>query len=77
MLLKYNNDDIINELYSLTYNEYKQTIIDVVGIEVFLYVFLKKIKDYLIYIKFSIRNNKIIVLISFHVSKEYEKIEVR
>lgn len=70
LLLDYNIEDIARELSLLTIDDYYETIIDVVGSELLLYVFKKKIKDYLIYIKFSIRRNKIIFLISFHVSKE-------
>ena len=70
LLLDYNIEDIARELSLLTRDDYYETIIDVVGSELLLYVFKKKIKGYLIYIKFSIRRNKIIFLISFHVSKE-------
>lgn len=70
LLLDYNIEDVVKELELLTVDDYYETIMDVVGSELLLYVFKKYIKNYLIYIKFSIRNNKIIFLISFHVSKE-------
>lgn len=70
LLLDYNNEDVARELSLLTIEDYHETIIDVVGSEVLLYVFKKVIKGYLIYIKFAIRRNKVIFLISFHVSKE-------
>lgn len=70
LLLGYRSEDIINEINLLTYEDYYETIIDVVGNEVLLYVFKKLIQNYLIYIKLSIRNNNIIFCISFHVSKE-------
>ena len=60
LLVGYDIDDVVRELRLLTYNEYYETIIDVVGCEKLLYVFKKIIQGYLIYIKFSIRNNKII-----------------
>lgn len=70
LLLGYNINDVISEINSLRYEDYYETIIDVVGNENLLYVFKKKIQDYLIYIKLSIRKEKIIFCISFHVSKE-------
>ena len=70
MLLNYETIDIVREISQLEYKDYYETILDVIGSEIFLYVFKKEIKGYLIYIKFSIRNNKIIFCISFHVSKE-------
>lgn len=70
LLLGYRSEDIINEINLLTYEDYYETIIDVVGNEVLLYVFKKLIQNYLIYIKLSIRKNNIIFCISFHVSKE-------
>lgn len=70
LLLDYDIENVVKEIALLTYDDYYETIIDVVGNELLLYVFKKQIKDYLIYIKFSIRRNKIIFCISFHVSKE-------
>lgn len=70
LLLDYDIEDVVKEIALLTYDDYYETIIDVVGNELLLYVFKKQIKNYLIYIKFSIRRNKIIFCISFHVSKE-------
>lgn len=70
LLLDYNIEDVAKELELLTVDDYYETIMDVIGSELLLYVFKKYIKKHLIYIKFSIRNNKIIFLISFHVSKE-------
>ena len=73
LLLDYDNSDVINEIKTLKYEEYYETIIDVVGNEILLYVFKRQIKDYLIYIKLSIRNQKIIVCYSFHISDETKK----
>lgn len=69
-LLNYNTEDIIRELKNLSINDYYETIIDTIGNECLLYAFIKKIKEEKIYIKLTIRNNKIIFCISFHVSKE-------
>ena len=69
-LLNYNTEDIIRELKNLSVNDYYETIIDTIGNECLLYAFIKKIKEEKIYIKLTIRNNKIIFCISFHVSKE-------
>ena len=73
MLLSFDTIDLVREISQLEYKDYYETIVDVIGSEIFLYVFKKEIKGYLIYIKFSIRNNKIIFCISFHVSKENKK----
>lgn len=70
LLIGYDNNDVINEIKILKYEEYYETIIDVVGNEGLLYVFKRLIQGYLIYIKLSIRNNKIIVCYSFHISDE-------
>ena len=69
-LLNYNTEDIIRELKNLSIDDYYETIIDTIGNECLLYAFIKKIKEEKIYIKLTIRNNKIIFCISFHVSKE-------
>lgn len=73
LLLDFATKDIIEIIATLEYENYYQTIIDVVGLETLLYVFKKQIKGYLIYIKYSIRNDKIIFCISFHVSNEKER----
>lgn len=73
LLLDFATKDIIEIIATLEYENYYQTIIDVVGLETLLYVFKKEIKGYLIYIKYSIRNDKIIFCISFHVSNEKER----
>lgn len=73
LLLDFATKDIIEIIATLEYENYYQTIIDVVGFETLLYVFKKEIKGYLIYIKYSIRNDKIIFCISFHVSNEKER----
>ena len=73
LLLDFSTKDIIEIIATLEYENYYQTIIDVVGLETLLYVFKKEIKGYLIYIKYSIRNDKIIFCISFHVSNEKER----
>ena len=69
-LLNYNTEDIIRELKNLSIDDYYETIIDTIGNECLLYAFIKKIKEEKIYIKLTIRNNKIILCVSFHVSKE-------
>lgn len=69
-LLNYNTDDIIKELKTLTIDDYYGTIMDTIGDDCLLYAFIKKIKEENIYIKLTIRNNKIIFCISFHVSSE-------
>lgn len=69
LFFEFDYDDVARELSLLTIDDYYETIIDVVGSELLLYVFKKEIQGYLIYIKFSIRRNKIIFLISFHMSK--------
>ena len=73
LLLDFATKDIIEIIATLEYENYYQTIIDVVGLETLLYVFKKEIKGYLIYIKYSIRNDKVIFCISFHVSNEKER----
>lgn len=70
MLLNYTTEDIIRELKDLTVDDYYETIMDCIGTDCLLYVFIKKIKEVKIYIKLTIRNNKIIFCISFHVSRE-------
>ena len=54
----------------LSYDDYYETIMDVMYDNVLLYVFKKVIKNELIYIKLTIKNEKIIVCISFHISNE-------
>lgn len=70
ILLNYDIDDIINEISLLEYEDYYETILDVVGDNLLLYVFKKVIKDYEIYIKITLKNDKIIICFSFHISKE-------
>ena len=70
ILLNYNIEDIIRELKDLTVDDYYETIMDCIGTDCLLYVFVKEIKEEKIYIKLTIRNNKIIFCISFHVSRE-------
>lgn len=72
MLLNYDSSDIIKEILKLEYDDYDITIIDKIGDSVLLYVFKKVIQGYLLYIKYTIKNNKIIFCVSFHVSKEKE-----
>lgn len=69
LYLQYSLKDVVNELKELTFQDYYETIIDVVGKECLLYVFKKKIKGENIYIKLTIRREKIIFCISFHISK--------
>ena len=45
LLLGYNIKDVISEINSLRYEDYYETIIDVVGNENLLYVFKKKIQE--------------------------------
>lgn len=68
LYLNYNHNDVINEINQLTISDYYETIMDVVGNECLLYVFKKKIKGEDIYIKLTIKNDKIIFCISFHIS---------
>lgn len=76
--LDYNIEDIINELKSLTYENYLVTITDIVGNCTFLYVFLKEIIGKTIYIKFGTYQRSCegpIICISFHFSDSSKEIE--
>lgn len=70
LLLDLQTVDVLNEILQLEVEDYKETILDCLGDLVFLFVFIKKIKGEKIYIKISIRNNRIIFCISFHISDE-------
>ncbi len=67
-LLNYNDGDVIKEIASLKVEDYYETIIDTISDYVYLYVFKKIIKGYLIYIKLAVKNNRLIVCFSFHLS---------
>ena len=66
--LDYDVDDLIEEIKSLTYKDYLKCQIDSKNKFLFMYSFIKKIKNYIVYIKLSIKEvGKVIVyVISFH-----------
>ncbi|MDD3123296.1 MAG: type II toxin-antitoxin system MqsR family toxin [Candidatus Izemoplasmatales bacterium] len=69
--LNYNNANIINEIKSLTHENYHKTITDTVGNCVFLYIFFKVINEKNVYIKLGTYQRKRegpIICISFHFS---------
>ena len=69
-LLKYDDKDVLDLILKLEFKDYKETIIDTMYDNTFLYVFEKEISNLKLYIKITIKNDKIIICYSFHISKE-------
>lgn len=71
--LQYSENDIINEINSLTTKEYLKSAIDTIKTNEEPYrIFIKIIDGKQIYIKFKIKRNKIVFCMSFHFAKQVE-----
>ncbi len=70
MLLGYHQNEVLEEIKSLKYEHYVESIIDLVSLNVSLHVFKKIIQGWKVYIKISIKNQQKILCISFHISNE-------
>lgn len=66
--IEYDLIDVIEEIKKLTYKDYLKCQIDSINGFLFMYVFIKTIKKYVVYIKLSIvkKNDKKVYVISFH-----------
>lgn len=69
-LLNYDTKDVLEEVLKLKYEDYKETLLDTMYNNIFLYVFEKEISNLKMYIKITCNDNKIIICYSFHISKE-------
>ena len=70
--LGYGLYDVVNEIKTLTINEYYETVIDnIVGNKNNFYSFIKYIESKQVYIKFKIqeKNDKQIFCVSFHFAE--------
>lgn len=72
--LEYDVDDVIEIIYNLTCDDYLRCEIDGKNKFLFMYHFIKTIKEYIAYIKLSIveKNNQIAYVISFHEALKNE-----
>ena len=66
--LEYNVDDMIDEIKKLSYKDYIRCQIDKENSFLFMYCFIKKIKEYIVFIKLSVveKDNEFVYIISFH-----------
>lgn len=72
--LEYDLTDAINEVKKLTVKDYLRCLIDSENRFMFMYCFVKKIKEYIVFIKLSLieKDNKIVYIISFHKAEKDE-----
>lgn len=75
--LEYNVDDMINEIKKLSYQDYLRCQIDTENNFLFMYCFIKIIKEYIVFIKLSIveKDREIVYVISFHEAYKDELME--
>lgn len=72
--IEYDVEDMIKEIKQLTYKDYLRCQIDSKYDYLFMFCFLKKIKNFLVFIKLSIieKSDKIACVISFHEAEKDE-----
>lgn len=71
--LEYDSSDVINELLSLSVENYSLSLVDRDNVDpLWLHVFGKYINNKLVYIKFKIRQSpkEVVICVSFHYAKD-------